>query len=204
MRAGRWIAVIVVVIMLIMAYFAVFGWSNPVSDFNQPSDGDSDGDGIPDSEDDDPGAPATYDWDYYATFDITCRAYWITTLLTSCKISQITPDVQPFKDMAAGRVYENADLLRGHGGHQDAYGSFWLEVIVSGSNGFEATWQSDKWHVFEAHTSINPLLVGFTTGRVFFENPGSYAVLVRPWTAGMDGVANVYLGNTMYQTFEVG
>ena len=195
MRYKFLLAVIISILVVLAAYYIVVGNIVAIDDFTQDGN-DSDGS---DGSDDSNGTDTAHDWDAYATFGITCSVYRFALVSFHGTITSIVPDVQPFEDMATGRVYESKELLQGH---EDMYGRIWLDITVRNSQGFKAQWQSGDWFVLGQHTIDDPLIVGLRTGRVFFENPGTYEILV---VVNAASVANdiPYRLITSIQTFEV-
>lgn len=160
--------VIIVALVVLAAYFAVVAYSKAVDDFNQ--------------------SPSATDWDFYATFDITCSVWWVTSVSANGVVDLIESKVVSFEDMSQGKVYEDMNLLRGHGGGGGSWMGFkWINVTVTGSGGFRADWESGQLSILDSHTQTSPGVVTWNTGRVFFENPGTYTVTVKIFAEMVDG-----------------
>lgn len=163
MRFKIVIYVLLVVLLVLIAYYAIIGFTEPV----------------PDADDN---LPPNTDYDYYVTFRIAVHIISQGTdgqELASYvgKIETVTPTIAAFESMDKGKVYETDKLLSAHPQPGTIYGSFWVTVEVTGPGGYVANWKSSSYAVI-GHKATDPQYLDQGTGRFLMKEAGSYQVNV--------------------------
>ena len=188
---------LVVVVLLVISYWAVVGFATPIpdADDNVPlpdDDGDGDGDGIP-------------NYQYYTTFKIGVHivsqdvlGYELENYIG--KVDSVTPTIERFVSMEEGRVFESEKLLRGGGGL--LYGEYWVHIQVTGPSGYEAFWTSGLFPL-TGHMATAPQYGTIDTGRFLMKDPGAYqATVTLKCRNNIDNLS--YDLNKLVEPFEVG
>jgi len=158
LRKTRLITIVFVGAIIVIAYMATVGWSEPVKDFQPETPSDQ----TP-STNTTPPANAHI---AYATF---AYSYTVITAYSGA-IQSCVPSVQPYVSPSEGRVYQHQTLMFA------PFPPFTPEPNITGyiymtiwGNGLLAHWQSDTFYVTKYPTSGSG-----ESGRVFFDKPGTY------------------------------
>lgn len=174
----KWMLIgVIVVVGALVGYWSLIGFSSAIPDAedNVPIP-DNNGDGVPDDTGNGVGVP---DYHYYATFKIELHIISQEGIFELekyiGKIDSISPSVERFVSMEQGRVFESEKLLKGRGG--TFYGDYWVHIMVTGPDGYEAYWTSDGVPI-TGHTAIDPQYGTIDTGRFLMEKSGGYTVTV--------------------------
>lgn len=164
MRIRSWILVGLVAVLLITAYWAVIGFGSPIPDFNNGRGGNP---------------PATVTYIAFATFHLTTtittlNAYGHPLNPAIGDISSFSSKVEKFVNPNQGKVYQNIPLLTAHPRPSETWGTYWINITISGPNGFMSYWQSSGGLVL-FHSSTDPQYNEIFTGRCMFSENGIYS-----------------------------
>ncbi len=176
----------IVVVVLAVGYFAVIGWSEPVKDFS-PSGGFE-------STTSQGNSSLNHQYVAYATFTnyykIAPYSGGFTTDSSGSAQAtghlavmniEIQPSVQPYTSTSAGQVYEH-HLLQlsagtgGEGGQISAFIQYYVTVRLTGTGGYDTSWQLSSRTYSTLGTEIESL--SFETGRAWFPTDGDFQATV--------------------------
>lgn len=204
------VAVIAVVAILVVGYLAIVGYTIPVPDFKQ-SGGSSGG-----SSDSGGANAATYI--AYATVSVGYDINPYTGLYSGTQPTEamnfaaisINPSVAPYVSMSQGQVFIHQKLQMDWGGEGGTGGTgtpyvqvqYYAVVSISGSSGTHQTWQSQTMAYTNPQWSAEHFT--FTSGRAFFQTPGTYQATVTFYQyIGGTPVTVLITAATSYVNFEV-
>lgn len=158
MKLGKWVGVLVIVGLVVVAYYSTIGWAEPVPDFEPEVPDEPDTPDVP--VEPEPGVPIAY---ATFTYDFT-----VLTPYTG-KILSIVPSIHPYISPSEGRIYINQKLsFNPWPPTLNGSASVFIHIDVMGKD-LKVDWQSDASIVMKYPTEMTG-----ESGRVFFTSAGTY------------------------------
>ena len=166
-RTWMFVGVIVVIVMLVLVYFAFVGTSQPEDDINDKDDDPTDGDRTPTA---------------YGIIHVKLMVDNAVGRYTG-GIDDAYISVYDYISFDEGRVFKNQKW--------DPLGLFsddmsaWITIKITGPGQFLFTWESD--HSEFSLSEWGHKYIDFTTGRCFFWDQGSYSMTITGFADGDSG-----------------
>ena len=177
MKPIRWVIVILLVVMVVVGYWAFIGFKEPVDDFTSGTNDNNDGT--------DGGTPGiTLPYISYGTFHIVVHFSDYEDFPVESGID-ITPSIHPYTGPSAGKVYKQLPGLSidwgggGEGGTAYPVFDVWVEVQITGPGAYLSNWKSGLAQFTPAFGHGDRT---FDTGRAFFPSTGSYTISVMEYS----------------------